>query len=150
MVSIGQDVVNRPNPDHIVHISGVHQQLLLTLELEDGEPDRLHFAALVHGTLDRHVPGHVGVGVASDGVDEVSTKEDDLINREGSQHSPEVRQPPPVPIVVVRYHPWQHGAQRADVLVPVANVDCVHMLHQRVHHGQEVLTVRHITGLRSG
>ena len=35
--SIGQDVVRRPGPGHIAHISGVHQQLLLILE--DGEPD---------------------------------------------------------------------------------------------------------------
>ena len=33
--SFSQDVVSRPDPDHIVYISGVHQQLLLILE--DGE-----------------------------------------------------------------------------------------------------------------
>ena len=147
--SIGQNVVSRLDPGHIVHISEVHQQLLLILE--DGEPARLYFAAHVHATLDPHVPGHVGVGVACDGLSEVSTKEGHLINRESCQHSPYIRQPPPVPIVVVRYHPWQHGAQRADVLVPVANVDCVHILHQRVRLGQEVPSVvRHITGLRLG
>ena len=27
----GQDVVRRPDPGHIVHISGVHEQLLLVL-----------------------------------------------------------------------------------------------------------------------
>ena len=55
--SIGQDVVSRPDPGHIAHISGVHQQLFLILE--DGEPARFHFAALVHDTLYPHVPGHV-------------------------------------------------------------------------------------------
>ena len=147
--SIGQNLLNRPDPCHIVHISGVHHQLLLILE--DEEPAILHFAALVHGTLDPHVPGHVGVGVACDGLSEVNTKEGDLINRENCQHSPEIRQPPLVPIVVVRHHPWQHGAQRTHVLVPVANVDCVQILHQRVRLGQEVPpVVRHITGRRLG
>ena len=77
--SVGQGVVSRSDLSHIVHISGVHQQLLLILE--DGEPARFHFAALVHGTLDPHVPGHVGVGGACDGLNEVSTKEGDLISR---------------------------------------------------------------------
>ena len=72
---------------------------------------------------------------------EVSKKVGDFINRESCEHSPEIRQPPPVPIVVVCNGPWQHGVQRADVLVPVANVDCVHILHQRVRHGQEVPSV---------
>ena len=86
-----------------------------------------------------------------DGWSGVSTKVGDLINRESYQHIPYIRQPPPVPVVVVRYHTWQHGAQTADVLVPVANVDCVHILHQLVRHGQEVLSVvRHVTGLRQG
>ena len=58
---------------HIVHISGVYQQLFLILE--DGEPARLHFAALVHCTLNPHIPGHVGVGVACDGLTEVGLKE---------------------------------------------------------------------------
>ena len=70
------------------------------LILEDGAI--FNFAALIHGTLDQHVPGHVGVGVACDGLSEVSTKEGDLINRESCQHSPEIRQPPSGPIVVVR------------------------------------------------
>ena len=39
IVLIGHDVVGRPDPGHIVHVSGVHQQLLLILE--DGEPARL-------------------------------------------------------------------------------------------------------------
>ena len=41
IVSIGQDVVRRPDPGHIVHISGVHQQLLLILEdrLQQGNAD---------------------------------------------------------------------------------------------------------------
>ena len=58
------------------HCFGVHQELLLILE--DGKPARFHFAALVHGTLDPHVPGHVGVGGACDGLNEVSTKKGDL------------------------------------------------------------------------
>ena len=36
--SIGHDVVNRPDPGHIAHISGVHQQLFLILEMES-QPD---------------------------------------------------------------------------------------------------------------
>ena len=48
IVSIGQDVVRRPDQGHIGHISGVHQQLLLILE--DGEPARLQQGnADVHG-----------------------------------------------------------------------------------------------------
>ena len=43
------------------------------------------------------------------------------------------------------------GRTRADVLVLVANVDCVHILHQRIRHGQEVPSVvRHDTVLRLG
>ena len=54
-------------------------------------------------------------------------------------------------MVVVRYHLWQHGAQRADKLVRVANLDCVHILHQRVLHGHEVHSViRHAIGLHLG
>uniref|UniRef100_UPI00358F8622 kelch-like protein 10 n=1 Tax=Myxine glutinosa TaxID=7769 RepID=UPI00358F8622 len=67
LVDIG--IMSRPDLGYIVHISGVHQQLLLILK--DGEPARLHFAALVHGAFDPHVPGHVGVGVACDGLSEV-------------------------------------------------------------------------------
>ena len=59
--------------------SGVHHQLLFILE--DGEPARLHFAALVHGAFDPHVPGHVGVWISRDGLSEVSAKEGDLISR---------------------------------------------------------------------
>jgi hypothetical protein len=43
----------------LILVSGVYQQLLLIVEY--GEPARLHFAALVHGTFNPHVPGHVGV-----------------------------------------------------------------------------------------
>jgi len=144
---VGQGVLS--SPGHIVYISGVHQQLPLILE--DGEPSRFHFAALVHGTLDPHVPGHIGVGAACDGLSETSTKEGDLTNSESCQHCPDVGQPPPVSIVVVRHHPWQHGAQRADVLVPVADTDCVRILHDRIRHGQEVPpVVCCITGFHLG
>ena len=51
---------SEPHCSH--YISGVHQQLLLILE--DGELVRLQFAALVHGTLTPHVPGHFRVRVA--------------------------------------------------------------------------------------
>ena len=94
--SVGQRVVSCPDLGHIVHISGVQ---LLLLVLEDGEPARLHCAALVHSTLDAHVPRHVGVGVASNGLSEVSAKEGD------HQHRPEVRQQSAVPIVVICYNP---------------------------------------------
>ena len=47
----------------------------VVLILEDGEAARHHFAALVHCTLNPHVPGHVRVGVASDGLSKVSLKE---------------------------------------------------------------------------
>ena len=86
--SVGQGIVSCLDLGHIVQISGVHQQLFLILE--DGEPARLHFAALVHCALDPHVPGHVGVGVACDGLSEVSLKEGDLISRESCQHCREV------------------------------------------------------------
>lgn len=92
--SVGQGVVS------LVSISGVHKQLLLIVE--DGKPARLHFAALVHCTLYSHVPGHVGVGVASDRLSEVSMKEGFLISWESCHHCPEVRQPPPIPIVIIR------------------------------------------------
>ena len=64
------------------------------------------WSSVVHGTLNPHVPGYVGVRVACDRLSEVSTKEGDLIVRESCQHRPEVGQPPPIPIVVIRYHPW--------------------------------------------
>ena len=59
--SVGQGIVSCPDQCHIVHISRVHKQLLLILK--DGEPARLHFAALIHCTLDPHIPGHVRIGV---------------------------------------------------------------------------------------
>ena len=42
--SVGQGIMSCPDQCHIVHISRVHKQLLLILK--DGEPARLHFAAL--------------------------------------------------------------------------------------------------------
>ena len=74
--------------------------------LEGGKPVRLHVAALVHSTRDPYVPGHVGAGVASHELSEVSAKEGNMNNRESCQHHPEVRQPPLVPNVVVCYHTW--------------------------------------------
>ena len=82
----------------------------------------------VHGTLG---PRPFWSRGCLGGSCEVSTNVGDFINKESCQRSPEFRQPPPVPIVIV----WQHGAQRADELVPVANVDCVHILHQRGRNG---------------
>ena len=80
----------------------------MLLILEDGEPARLHFAAIVHGTLNSYVPGHIAVGVAcNDGFSTVNTKEGDLIDRESCQHSTHIRQPPPVLIFVV---PTIHGS----------------------------------------
>ena len=76
--SIGQGIVSCPDQCHIVHISRVHKQLLLIQK--DGEPARLHFAALVHCTLDPHIPGHVQIGVTRYGLSEVS-KEGNLISR---------------------------------------------------------------------
>ena len=104
---VGQDIVSCPDQCHTVHISSVHEQLLLILN--DGEPARLHFAALIHCTLDPHIPGHVRIGVTSYGLSEVNTNEGNLISRESSQHCPEIMQPPPIPIIVICYHPWKHG-----------------------------------------
>ena len=131
------------------YISVVHQHLFLILE--DGDPVRLHFVLPCSWYTHSTCPRSCWSRGCLDGSSEFSTKVSDLINRESCQHSPEIRQPPPVPIVVVRYHPWQQGAQRADVLVPVANVDYVQIRHQRVRHGQKVPSVvRHDTGLRLG
>ena len=48
-----------------------------------GEPARV---ALDHGAFDPHVPGHVGVGVACDGLRELSLKEGHLISTKSCQH----------------------------------------------------------------
>ena len=102
--SVGQGIVSCPDQCHIVHISRVHKQLLLILK-----DARLHFAALIHCTLDPHIPGHVRIRVTSYVLSEVSTKEGNLISTKTSQHSPEIRQLLPIPIIVICYHLWQHG-----------------------------------------
>ena len=71
------------------NISEVHHELLFILEDGDGEPARLHFAALVHSAFDPHVPDHIGVWIPCDGLSEVSAKEGNLISRESCQHLPE-------------------------------------------------------------
>ena len=77
---------------------------------EGWRASKISFGAFVHGALDPHVPCHVGVGIACDGLGAVSMKECDLVSRERCQHSPEIRHPPAIPIVGIRYHPWHHGA----------------------------------------
>ena len=52
---VGQGAKSRLDTVHIVHISGVHKQLLFISE--DEQPARFHFATLVHGPFDPHVPG---------------------------------------------------------------------------------------------
>ena len=79
-------------------------------------------------------------------------KEVDLTNRESFHHDVgQLTLGSYLPYVLVSnaiIHAWQHGTQRADVFVPVADMDCVHILHERACLGQEVPpVVRHVTGL---
>ena len=74
-----------------------------------------------------HVPGHVGVGVASDGLSEVSTTEGDLINREPVSIAQ--KSDSHIPYLLLSYATI-HGVQRTHVLTPVANMDCVHIQHR--------------------
>ena len=97
--SVGQGIVSCPNQCHTVHFSRVHKQLFLILK--DGEPARLQFAPLLIVHLINISQGEV----TCYGLSEVRTKEGNLISRESSQHYPEIRQPLPIPIIVICYLP---------------------------------------------
>ena len=77
-------------------------------------------------------------------------KEVDLTNRESCQHRPDVGQLPPVSIGVERHCPCMGSMARRGLTYSsqFADMDCVHILHERACLGQEVPPVlRHVTGL---